>query len=45
MSVVQRYYTRISEILAEAFQIEAENMEKAALAIVDGIVEYYRIQG
>ena len=30
MSVIQAYYARVSEILAEVFDKEADNMEKAA---------------
>ena len=35
MSVIDTYYIRISEILAEAFEKEREPMEKAAQAIAD----------
>ena len=45
MSVVQRYYTRISEILAEAFKIEAENMEKAAEILAAANEEGHSIFG
>ena len=33
MSVIHTYYARISEILAEVFDKEAESMEKAAEAL------------
>ena len=35
MSVINQYYNRISEIMAEVFEKEAENMEKAAAIIAD----------
>ncbi|MCQ2430488.1 MAG: SIS domain-containing protein [Clostridia bacterium] len=35
MSITQSYYARITEILAEAFEKEADNMEAAARAIAD----------
>lgn len=35
MSVIHRYYSRINEILNEVFEIEEENMEKAAVALAE----------
>ena len=35
MSVINQYYNRIGEIMAEVFEKEAENMEKAAAIIAD----------
>ena len=35
MSVINKYYTRINEIMAEVFDKEADNMEKAAKLLAD----------
>lgn len=45
MSVIQEYYDRISEILAEVFDKEAENMEKAAEVLAAANEEGHSIFG
>ena len=45
MSVIQAYYQRISEILAEVFDVEAANMEAAAYVLAKANKEGHSIFG
>ena len=45
MSVIERYYSRVSEILDEVFTVEKDNIEAAAKALADANEEHRSIFG